>query len=412
MGGQGAVGAWGLAGLQDAIRQRLADQLKQRQIEQEMQLAERRQKLAESELEMRGKEHAMGLANSADARAWQQHVFDTQEGGRLNESIPPGTDLPETGMISGQLRLAGVQLPLKGITAEEPPPALAALDNGPAAMMPGTIGNAPMLRGRLVQKPASAAQQNTLADNARADLAAKNSHEDRRLAAEDRKAQTEAAAQARIDAAALANTNHQDFARLAASLKPPPADNLVKVEHKGPDGRTIIEYLPKSEVRGKTYEKGVGSATETRLASAQAVNQTGDDIIAQLSDPQVASSLGVAMGRYSNLQDFIGNPPPEFSELAGSIESYALANMGVHGMRSAQGAEQIKRMLSQPHTPASLIAAVKGLNKFSQHFMENEGRSSTAPGKTGTGGAPKQGDTKTFPNGAKAVFDGTGWVKQ
>lgn len=163
-------------------------------------------------------------------------------------------------------------------------------------------------------------------------------------------------------------------------------DKLVKVEHKDPaTGRTVIEWLPQSSLAGQKFEKGTSATTETRLASAQAVNQTGEDIIAQLSDPKIARMLGPAMGRYNNLRDFIGNPPPELSEIAGSIESYALANMGVHGMRSAQGAEQIKKLLDQKHTPASLIATIRGLNKFSSHFMENEGRK--------TGGSDAEGGT-------------------
>jgi len=158
------------------------------------------------------------------------------------------------------------------------------------------------------------------------------------------------------------------------------ADKLVKVEHKDPTtGRTVIEWKPQSELRGQTFDKGPTGATETRLASAQAVNQTGEDIIKQLSDPAVAANLGPAMGRYTTLRDFIGNPPPELSELAGSIESYALANMGVHGMLSAQGAEQIKKLLDKKHTPESLASTIRGLNKFSQHFMENEGRGGAAP---------------------------------
>ncbi len=44
------------------------------------------------------------------------------------------------------------------------------------------------------------------------------------------------------------------------------------------------------------------------------------------------------------MREFIGNPPPELSELAASIESFALANMGVHGMRSVQGADEIKAL--------------------------------------------------------------------
>lgn len=117
---------------------------------------------------------------------------------------------------------------------------------------------------------------------------------------------------------------------------------------------------------------------ENRLASAQAVTQTGNDIIASLTDPATAAKLGPAMGRYNSVRDFIGNPPPEFAELAGSIESYALANMGVHGMRSTEGAEKINKMLSEKGTPESLIAKIHGLNKFSAHLLENAGKSAPA----------------------------------
>lgn len=169
----------------------------------------------------------------------------------------------------------------------------------------------------------------------------------------------------------------------AVGKTPASADRLVKVEHKDPQtGKTVIEWLPQSDVRGQTFEKGTGATTENRIASAVAVNQTGEDIIAKLSDPAFRDAVGPLMGRASTLREFIGNPPPEFSELAGAIESYALANMGVHGMRSAQGAEQIKKLLDAHHTPASLIAAIKGLNAFSAHFIENEGRQVPGAPKT------------------------------
>jgi hypothetical protein len=187
-----------------------------------------------------------------------------------------------------------------------------------------------------------------------------------------------------------------DVTDLVTPYVPPKdaADKLVKVEHQDPTtGKAVIEWLPQSEVRGKTFVKPAGQTVENRLASAHAVTQTGNDIIAQLSDPAVAKVLGPLMGRASSLRDFIGNPPPQYAELAGSIESFALANMGVHGMRSAQGAEQIKKLLDGHHTPESLIAAIRGLNKFSSHFMENEGvpgrsaPSSTAPTDADLAGA-------------------------
>lgn len=218
--GQGAVGAYGLAGLQDAIRQRLADQYKQRQIEQEMQLAERRQRLAEQELEMRGKEHQMGLQNSKDLREWQQHVFDVNEGRQFNESIPGGTTMSATNPIVGQLRMGGAQLTDKGFAAQEPPEGIAGLDNGPVRDLPGTIQSSPMMSGRLVMKGASANQANTLADNARADAANASAHEDRVNARTDRAdAQTQAAA------------DRENLARLVASMRAAPAGDRSRTDH-------------------------------------------------------------------------------------------------------------------------------------------------------------------------------------
>lgn len=216
-----------------------------------------------------------------------------------------------------------------------------------------------------------------------------------RAAADERAAAADAAAKERDAAATQQQTftagqndlNRQNTRAIADATRAAAGDALVKVEHKDPTtGRTVIEYLPKSEVRGQKYDKGTSATTETRLASAEAVTQTGQDIISKLSDPAFASQVGPSLGRYNNLRDFIGDPPPEFAELAGQIESYAIANMGVHGMRSSQGAEKIAEMLNKKHTPQSLVATVNGLNAFAQHFMENEGRA-PSPKSTTAGGS-------------------------
>lgn len=160
-----------------------------------------------------------------------------------------------------------------------------------------------------------------------------------------------------------------------SKVKPPAAEKLIKVDHEDDQGNAVTEWLPESEVRGRTFKKPAGQTMESRLSSARAVVQTGNDMIAQLRDPNVAQRLGVAMGRVSSIQDFIGNPPPEFSKLVGLIESYSIANMGVHGMRSNNGAEAIKYTLGVGrHTPESIIATIEGLNGFAQHLLQNEGR--------------------------------------
>ena len=169
------------------------------------------------------------------------------------------------------------------------------------------------------------------------------------------------------------------------------ADRLVKVEHMDPEtGKTVIEWLPQSEVRGQKFEKGLGTTEMNRANMADTVNRIGKDIIAKMSDPKYAAQVGPVLGRYNNLTEFIGNPPPEFAELAGEIESYSLASMGVHGMRNVRGAEKIASMMTGKHTPEAIIAAIKGLNSFSAEYLQIVGRKSAGGATAPAGGA----DTK------------------
>ena len=157
---------------------------------------------------------------------------------------------------------------------------------------------------------------------------------------------------------------------------------MVTIQTVDENGQPVTKIVPKTA--GSTFAKGPSAVTANRLDSAKAVKQTGEDIIAGLSDPKTAAMVGPAMGRFNTLRDLIGNPPPELAGLAGQIESYALANMGVHGMRSAQGAQMISKLLDRRHTPESLIATIKGLNGFSAHFLENAGRGGGKPDATTT----------------------------
>lgn len=192
---------------------------------------------------------------------------------------------------------------------------------------------------------------------------------------------------------------HEAFAKSTARGTAA-GDIPVKLEKYDPvTGRTIVTYVPRSQAVGQSFEKAPSATLQNRLESAKAVNQTGEDIIAQLKDPKVAAMLGPMVGRYNTVRDFIGDPPPELAELAGRINSFGIAQMGVHGMRNAQAAAKIEEMLTAKFTPAALIAKIKGINDFGTHLLENRGMST----------GPKVGDLKTFPNGNKGRWDGKGW---
>lgn len=127
------------------------------------------------------------------------------------------------------------------------------------------------------------------------------------------------------------------------------------------------------------------ATTSSRAHAANALIAQAADIDDLLKDPQVRASLGPAMGRVTNLRELIGNPPPELAGLAGEIESFALANMGVHGMRSVQGSKEISKLLDAKHTPESLRRALHGLLNYAEKYVDE---TNMRRGTAGSAGAP------------------------
>lgn len=336
--GFGAGGA--VQGLQQLLAQRqmmraYADQQQQLQTEN----AFKQQQLQQQDELKRAQIAEMASASKDRLAASQGAQSDRQVGlaNALGDQLPAGTFLQPNDPAVGMLKTGGRGSLLQ--SQDERPK----VDVGP--LLPGDTG-AERQQGFL--KTASAKQQDTEADNAR---------------------------QAGIAAEGKARDAETSRHNKAMENRP---GALITVNTVDDKGQPVTKVVPKTS--GATFAKGPSAVTQNRLDSAQAVKQTGEDIISQLSDPKFQAVVGPALGRASTLRDFIGNPPPEYAQLAGQIESYALANMGVHGMRSAQGAQQISHLLDQHHTPESLVAAIKGLNGFSQHFLENSGRSGTASG--------------------------------
>jgi hypothetical protein len=395
--GLGLQGAYGLQGAQGALRQRLIDRMAAEKQSQDLEMQRQDMQLRTRQIAGQEEDRRAALADRSALTAQRgtaalnteltQLSPDTPISGGTQQRMVQGGVLPE--------RLAPVP-----ITPMAPPASLADPEQAPAGPLPGTMANSPSPAARQFLRVRSAPEQKIAEDDAtqkaaQQRLLAQFPADSRQRAALEYETATGKNAPASFaEPPAKPGTIHdtpKGLVRIAddGTVTPlgvqgyhqpvaNPESALVKVEHQDENGRTVVEWLPKSEIRGKTFKKGVSGATETRLASASAVTQTGEDIIAKVSSPDFAKQLGPAMGRYNTLRDFIGDPPPEFAELAGQIESYAIANMGVHGMRSAQGAEQIKKLMDKHHTPESMAATVRGLNSFSQHFMENEGRKTPA----------------------------------
>ena len=354
----------GLGNQADDLRQQLTDLFTRAITRQHMQQEQQRIALEQQRIEGDNQLRAAQLKSMDAARQSEAGLRDQQAADRVAMMTPKGAVLSPA--VKGILDKGGLPL------YEHQDSALPSVAMQGAAQL---TGKAPRITGLAGTRNAGHPEQDVFSGTAQQAQAEQ--------ARQDKIAAIAQARQDKLDATAQAQQDRQDNLRLAASLRPAPQAPLQLITTTDANGNQIQKFVAKQA--GETYAKPAGETLNNRLESAKAVKQTGDDIIAQLSDPAFKAVVGPALGRAASLRDFIGNPPPEFSKLAGQIESYALANMGVHGMRSAQGAQQIAHLLDQHHSAESLIAAIQGLNGFSQHFLENNGKTTVVPS---TGSAP------------------------
>lgn len=373
--GLGLQNAYGLENAQQGLRQRIIDQLNQQREQQQMQIAERQQALREQEAQRAGEQFKMTQADHAAALADRTQASNVANASKLAPELPmdqnvapQAAGIMKAGGLGGQLYTP----PTAGET-ESGKPFDAATAN--PSMNLGTPGQQQAATTKRIM--------GRLLDSMPAD-----SPERRALEYEQATGKNPPAGV--FDKPSKPGTVHdtaKGLVRIADdnSITPlgvqgyhPPAQAPQPIVVQTAAGPQLVDR--KTGTASTIKDQGgavVGpapSATErTRGASATAVLQTGDDIVSELQNPDFAAKIGPALGRVNSLREFIGNPPPEFSQLAGQIESYALASMGVHGMRSVQGSEKIKALLDTHHTPESLIGAIKGLNGFSEHFVQNQG---------------------------------------
>jgi hypothetical protein len=83
--------------------------------------------------------------------------------------------------------------------------------------------------------------------------------------------------------------------------------------------------------------------------------------------------LGPAAGRFTAVQQMIGNNDPDIAKLGISVHNLAMANSGVHGFRSQEGVESTEKMILNgfKNGPQSIAGALRGLTTSTQTFIDN-----------------------------------------
>lgn len=158
---------------------------------------------------------------------------------------------------------------------------------------------------------------------------------------------------------------------------------------------------------------GVGANRAAPGAAANAqhdrTNKETLDTLSQLDQAidNAKDLIGPGQGRISNLEQMAGSADPRIQALGVKMKAAKMrvdhaVTGSVRAGASPMMMAQWDNILANKVTPEGLKAGVQAMREIIG------GGAATAP----SGSGPKVGDTKTFPNGATAVYDGQGWVKQ
>lgn len=158
----------------------------------------------------------------------------------------------------------------------------------------------------------------------------------------------------------------------------------------GPDGKPI--GLKTANITKPTTDM------RNKAATADNVIETSQRILDQLKDPKIRGMIGPMMGRYTNLQDFIGNLPPEAAGLKTDLGSLAAFTAGLHPVRGIAAIKHFEEVLGgAKRNPEAMEAGLGELMKTAENIKGRGTVKTVAPGgPTATppaAGQHKVGDT-------------------
>src|SRR5207245_5321039 len=105
--GLGLQGPWGLASLQASIRQRQLDRMAAQQRDFENMLQLRGANRADQQQQLLAQQHADTVAEATRMHTATEPDRTFRENQTLNESIPGGTDIPQSSTLYGRLMTVG-----------------------------------------------------------------------------------------------------------------------------------------------------------------------------------------------------------------------------------------------------------------------------------------------------------------
>jgi len=146
----------------------------------------------------------------------------------------------------------------------------------------------------------------------------------------------------------------------AAKTAQAATEEAAKTAAKAAADQSTQQWNPKTGAD----EKKKAELAENIAFNANEVN----NLIAKRPD-----LVGTVAGRYTNVQQMMGNNDPDISAIGTHIHNIAMANSGVHGFRSQEGVAETEKLLLNgfKNGPQAVAGAMKANVSSVQTFIDN-----------------------------------------
>lgn len=101
------------------------------------------------------------------------------------------------------------------------------------------------------------------------------------------------------------------------------------------------------------------TAARGKGEQASTIIDAGEQLVHHIQEN--SDQIGPLASRYGNLTSFIGNPPPEYRELAAELASWIALHPAAHGFRGLNAVQEFEKAFGPiAMTPEALIAGIRG----------------------------------------------------
>jgi hypothetical protein len=211
-----------------------------------------------------------------------------------------------------------------------------------------------------------------------------------------------------------------------------PKDRIIPVETVE-GGRIVTKYLPESQVAGRTFDKPskamAATGAQKKVLGFFNRAKEASEIVDALEADMTKAGAGAQLQQQYAPNFLQTDKQQSYRQAQRSFTEARLRKESGAAIPDAEYETDAKTYFAQPgDSPATLAqkkqmreAVLQGIafeagpayeEYFGEAFTPPSRREGSAASAAPASGAPQVGQTKVFPNGRKATWDGKGWVAQ